>query len=91
MSSTTKKHDNFVRQPMGSKGVMAIPGIGEKFAKRLENRGYHQASQVYGQYLVMGRDEEKFCDWLSDIRFMNVRHQMAVVNALNEYSNHFSN
>lgn len=47
MSSTTKKHDNFVHQPMGSKGVMAIPGIGEKFAKRLENRGYHQACVIF--------------------------------------------
>lgn len=92
MSSTTKKHRDFVNEPMGSKGVIVIPGIGDKFAAQLQNQGYNQAFQVYGQYLVMGRNEERFYGWLTDsFRFMNVKHQRAIFQGLDEYCNCYLN
>lgn len=47
MSSTTKKHRDFINEPMGSKGVIVIPGIGDQFAAQLQNQGYNQACVIF--------------------------------------------
>lgn len=38
---TSRKHAYFVDQPMGNKGVMAIPGIGPKFGAELRAINMH--------------------------------------------------
>lgn len=92
MSSTTKKYNDFANEPMGSKGVKEIPEIGEKFAAQLHKQGFDQASQVYGQYLVMGRNEERFNAWLAQqCRFMNVRHQRTIFQVFEEQYHRFLN
>lgn len=38
---TSRKHFTFVDEPMGNKGVMAIPGIGPKFGAELRALNMH--------------------------------------------------
>ncbi|GJQ78796.1 hypothetical protein Trydic_g2638 [Trypoxylus dichotomus] len=64
MSSTSKKHRDFVREPIGNKCVHDLPGIGGAYGHRLNNSGYGSARQVVGQYLVQGGSEPAFRDFL---------------------------
>ena len=40
MSSTSKKHQSFVTEPMGDKLVTELAGIGEVLGKRLTDASY---------------------------------------------------
>lgn len=91
MSSTTQKHRDFINEPMGNKSVKAIPGIGEEFAAELKACNMDKAYQLYGQFLILDRNEERFNDWLtSQFRLMNVKHQKACYQALKEYDDRYS-
>lgn len=71
---------------MGNKSVIAIPGIGKKFAAVLSLHGLNQASDVFGVFLMMGRNEYIFNSWLTcTIPFMNVLHRRAAFLAFNEH------
>ncbi|PIK55220.1 barrier to autointegration factor [Apostichopus japonicus] len=54
--STSKKHRDFVREPMGDKPVTVLPGIGKVLGDKLEKAGVSRADNVYGQYLVHNKD-----------------------------------
>lgn len=83
---TSRKHFTFVDEPMGNKGVMAIPGIGPKFGAELRALNMHHAYQVYGVYLMLDRNEDSFNGWLTQrFRFMNVMHQRAIYQGLDDY------
>ena len=60
MSGTTIKHDNFVRGPMGDKDVTELPRVGAVLGKTLAEREFGKAYQVVGQFMVLGKNEEKF-------------------------------
>ena len=72
MGDTTKKFEEFVRQPLTDdkkkfRPVTVIPGIGPATAAKLDSRGFKDTSHVLGQFLVLGRDKELFIDFLTDI------------------------
>ena len=45
MSTTSKKHQNFVTEPMGEKEVTDLAGIGEVLGKRLSERSYDKVNR----------------------------------------------
>ena len=51
MSTTTKKHDEFVGEPMGNKSVTTVPGVGETIGGHMKSNGIIIAKQLYGLYL----------------------------------------
>ena len=57
MSSTSKKHANFVAEPMGEKEVSEIAGIGPTYADRLKNKGFEKVST--GGLVI--RSDKYFC------------------------------
>lgn len=44
MSTTSKKHQDFVSEPMGEKEVTAIAGIGDVLGQRLSDKGFDKVS-----------------------------------------------
>ncbi|XP_071370853.1 barrier-to-autointegration factor-like [Centroberyx affinis] len=68
MSTTSQKHRDFVKEPIGDKAVTALPGIGDVVGGRLEKEGFDKAYMVLGQFLVLRKDPEKFSDWLKKTR-----------------------
>uniref|UniRef100_UPI0037E74D04 barrier-to-autointegration factor B-like n=1 Tax=Semicossyphus pulcher TaxID=241346 RepID=UPI0037E74D04 len=64
MTSTTKKHRNFVGEPMGHKSVRDLPGIGDNLGQRLENLGFNKASDLLAKFLQLTQDHERFIEWL---------------------------
>ncbi|XP_034826685.1 barrier-to-autointegration factor-like [Maniola hyperantus] len=58
--STTKKHRDFVAEPMEEKPVTKLAGVGEVLGKRLKNEGYDKAYVVLGQFLLFKKDKDLF-------------------------------
>ncbi|CAL8362972.1 unnamed protein product [Lota lota] len=89
MSSTSKKHKDFVAEPMGEKKVMALAGIGDALGRRLEEKGFDKASLVLGQFLVLNRNEKLFRDWLKDTCGANSKQQGDCYGCLKEWCDSF--
>lgn len=47
MSTTSKKHQDFVSEPMGEKEVTAIAGIGDVLGQRLSDKGFDKVITFY--------------------------------------------
>lgn len=75
MSSTSKKHKEFVGEPMGEKDVKELAGIGEVLGNKLSAKGYDRAYVVLGQFLVLKKNEELFKDWLNQTCGANSKQQ----------------
>lgn len=61
---TTKKHRDFVAEPLGDKSVDQIPGIGGELKGRLEAKGISKSYQVVGYFLFVEKNEDRFKEWL---------------------------
>ncbi|KAL5011548.1 hypothetical protein ScPMuIL_010099 [Solemya velum] len=67
------KHRLFVEGAMGSKHVMAIPGIDDEAAKHLASNGIIFAYQLYGHFLIRFPDNHKFQTWLFGVAGRKLR------------------
>ena len=73
---------------MGLKSVRCLPGIGPVMGRRLQDKNFGQADMVLGQFLTMGKDHDKFGQWLAETCQANARHQRLCSNALQDWCNH---
>lgn len=89
MSSTSKKHKNFVSEPMGDKPVTELAGIGDVLGSRLVDNNYDKAYTVLGQFLLFKKDEALFKDWLQDISGANSKQQNDCFQCLREWCDSF--
>ncbi|KAM6956681.1 barrier-to-autointegration factor [Aplochiton taeniatus] len=89
MSTTSQKHRDFVAEPMGDKPVTALSGIGEVLGKKLEYQGFDKAYVVLGQFLLLRKDLEMFCDWLKDTSGANTRQSASCSQCLKEWCDAF--
>ena len=85
--SSSKKCRQLVAEPIKDKGVEELPGVGAVAAKRLKNYHYPKAEKVLGIFLMMERNEVRFCRWLMSEGCLNSRDQKICYNALNKYCN----
>lgn len=87
MCTTSKKHEDFVKQPIDNKLVGKLPGIGAELGVRLAQAGYSMASQVLGQFLVWNKDRARFLEWMKTLGANN-QQSIKCYEALKEYCNH---
>ena len=89
MSSTSKKHRDFVGEPMGEKPVTDLAGIGDVLGGRLKEKGFDKAYVVLGQFLVLKKNEELFKDWLHQTCDANKKQQSDCYGCLREWCDAF--
>lgn len=89
MSSTSKKHKEFVGEPMGEKSVTELAGIGPVLGERLSGKGYDKAYVVLGQFLVLKKSQELFKDWLNQTCGANAKQQNDCYSCLKEWCGAF--
>ncbi|KAI4462682.1 barrier to autointegration factor 2 [Holotrichia oblita] len=89
MSSTSKKHSNFVSEPMRNKRVTEVPGIGGTYGDRLSSRGYGQARDVLGQYLTVKGDEKPFRDFVMSNAGANSKSTGECYQAMKQWTDNF--
>jgi len=89
MSTTSQKHRNFVSEPMGDKPVTDLSGMGEVLGKKLEGQGFDKAYVVLGQYLLLKKNDELFCNWLKETCGANKKQQADCAKCLKEWCDSF--
>ena len=87
MSSPSKQHTDFVKSAIGQKEVTELPGIGPVTVKKLNDDGITRVYQVFGQFLVLNKDREKFYKWLRGFG-ANDGQCKACFDALDDWSKH---
>merc|ERR1712168_200236 len=86
MSTTSKKHANFISEPMGDKEVSEIAGIGPTYQKRLKEKGFEYAYNLLGQFLLVNKDEEMFKEWLKEEISMTAKYQKDATECIAEWT-----
>ncbi|KAF7988528.1 hypothetical protein HCN44_001101 [Aphidius gifuensis] len=89
MSSTSQKHKNFVAEPMGTKSVTELAGVGDVLGKRLELAGFDKAYVVLGQFLVLKKDRELFQEWMKDTCGASTKHSSDCYQCLSDWCEEF--
>ena len=74
---------------MGVKLVTVLPGIGTVWGGELTENGFGQASQIFGQYLALGQDEERFTYWLRQNCGIGPTRAGHVYSALHEWNQQY--
>ncbi|XP_053526537.1 barrier-to-autointegration factor-like [Artibeus jamaicensis] len=70
--TTSKKHQDFVTEPMGEQPVENMAGTGEIIGKKLEKKSFDKVCVVLGQFLVLKKDD-LFWKWLKDTCDINAK------------------
>ncbi|ODM99046.1 Barrier-to-autointegration factor-like protein [Orchesella cincta] len=89
MGSTSKKHRNFILEPIGSKPITAIAGIGPVYGKKLEEAGYDKAYVLLGHFLVLKKSKEKFVNWMNITAGVSNHYAEQTHKCLDEWCNSF--
>ncbi|XP_039761761.1 barrier-to-autointegration factor-like [Pararge aegeria] len=84
--NTTKKHRDFVSEPIGDKHVSELSGIGKVLGERMEKGGFKKASTVLGYYLVVREDHEEFQKWMKEKWGANSKQSTDCYNCLKDWT-----
>ncbi|CAL1527799.1 unnamed protein product [Lymnaea stagnalis] len=84
----TKKHEDFVKGPVGKKTVDALPGVGKANAKLLEEKGFTKASHVLSTFISkeVDKDRAKFKDAIQPYSGLNARQYDQLYKGLDAYT-----
>lgn len=74
---------------MGDKDVNELPGIGPVLGKRLREQGFDKAYIVFGQFLLLKKNEELFLTWIKERVGANAKQGGDCYKALFEWANAF--
>lgn len=88
-TASTRKHRTFVSEPIGHKSIDHLPGIGKALSKKLEEKQFHKAFQVLGQFLILNMDKESFCKWLEEQTGANTKYCNMCYEGLKEWSTEY--
>lgn len=89
--STSKVHKAFVSEPIGDKPTNALPGIGKVSSGILADKGIRRADAVFGQYLAMNQDGDRFKGWLMSECGANAKQRSDCLGAVKEWrENHMA-
>ena len=72
--SPAKKHIYFVKEPVGNKPVIALPGIGKTYAEKLAQKGFPYAFNVCEKFREMEMNQAQFSTWLKTMCGANSHH-----------------
>ncbi|KAK9704601.1 Barrier to autointegration factor [Popillia japonica] len=88
--SATQKRLRFISEPMTSKLVTELPGIGQVYGNRLSKNGYPMARDVFAQYLFLRGDEAAFRNFMdTNGGVTDPRSVTDCYEALKDWSQHF--
>ncbi|KHJ99521.1 barrier to autointegration factor [Oesophagostomum dentatum] len=87
--STSVKHREFIGEPMAEKEVTAIAGIGPTYGAKLAEIGFDKAYILFGQFLLLKKDEDLFTEWLKDTAGVSAHHAKSAYNCLNAWAEQF--
>ncbi|PIK55218.1 hypothetical protein BSL78_07948 [Apostichopus japonicus] len=87
--STSKKHREFVGEPMGDKPVTDLAGIGPVLGDRLQKAGFNFAYTVLGQFLILEKNNELFVSWIKDTASANQKQANDCYSCLKEWCDSF--
>ena len=84
--ATTKKHQEFVRESMKDKPIIAISGIGDSISSYFNRKGFSHAYHLLGQFLLLSCDEIIFKTWLeTEFSFIAEKQRNDIYFALSEW------
>ena len=86
----SKKHRDFVGEPMGDKSVDKLPGISDVLKADLVAKGISKAYQVVGQFLILEKNEDKFMEWLKLKCPANSKQRRECCNAVKDWCSSFT-
>lgn len=89
MTSTSKKHLNFVSAPMKEKDVTKIAGIGPVYGGRLKENGIDKAYVVLGQFLLLKKEKELFVQWIQGACGACTKNSKYCYDCLKDWCDHF--
>ncbi|KAK0409872.1 hypothetical protein QR680_004809 [Steinernema hermaphroditum] len=89
MSTTSVKHREFVGEPMGEKEVTAVPGIGPTYGAKLSEKGFDRAYVLFGQFLLLKKEQELFVDFLKEEAGVTANHANSCYNCFKEWAEQF--
>jgi len=64
--STSAAHEYFLSTPLQDIPVDQVPGVGDKTLPKLHKSDIWSAEALFGYFLLVGRNEERFRQWLKD-------------------------
>ncbi|KAK5979966.1 hypothetical protein GCK32_000067 [Trichostrongylus colubriformis] len=87
--STSVKHREFIGEPMAEKEVTAVAGIGPAYGAKLAEVGFDKAYILFGQFLLLKKDEDLFTEWLKDTAGVSARHAKSAYDCLNAWAEQY--